>query len=646
MIGQLLAGRYLILETLGTGGFSETYLARDKYLPEYPLCVVKRLQLPPASPIDLATAHQFFAREAQILGQLSHDQIPTLLAYCGEPEQVYLVQEYIEGESLAHWVEAGNRLTAAAAITLLLDLLPVLAYIHEQDVIHHDIKPHNVIYRHRDYKLVLIDFGAADRLSDRVSDQMPDQVPGRAATSAPLTIGTPGYMPDEQDYGQSQFNSDLYALGILVIYLLTGIDPAQFQVDPISGELAWRCYLPDPTIAPPLLKILDQMVRVAWRDRYAQATDVITDLQALTTTRLAPAKSIKQRWVPSQRQFWQQVRGVAGWLLVVGVIGGIYLSINPGPTKALWARWNVWIKPSDLHLHKLYEIPLSTKLDRMVIAPNDRILVTAGADRVLRTWSLKSGSRLRTLAHPTGKITALSISRDSQLLVSGSQDGTIYLWHLESGKLLRTFKGQSHPVLAVAINPKANMIASSQGGTMRLWQTNGKLAQTWTIPDVAITAITYGAPGQLISASSARADPRLSQIQVWDWQTGKLQQTLIGHTTAIGLLQSVDSARLVSVGADRALLWNLPRQELATVFPIDSARSLAAVWHNQHLVTVHPNGSIRLWTKQAEPLSKQVGQLRPSQAVALSANQRYVVCWGADQRLRVWQMDPRAIANF
>ena len=644
MIGQLLAGRYLILETLGTGGFSETYLARDKYLPHYPLCVVKRLQLPPDSPVSLEAAQQLFEREARILGQLgqAHGQIPTLLAYCGNPEQVYLVQEYIEGENLASWIDAGHRLTATAAIALLLDLLPVLDYIHSCQVIHHDIKPNNLIYRHHDSKLVLIDFGAASLGSEPASADS-------TSADAPLTIGTPGYMPDEQDRGRSQFNSDLYALGMLVIHFLTGVDPCQIKRDPITGELDWQRYLSNPTIEPQFLKILDQMVRVVWRDRYTQATDVIAALESLTVSTPARPKAMKQRWVPTRQQFWQKTRTLVKWTVIAGAIGSVGLLFNQEQAKILWMRWSLLADRSDADLHKLYEIRLNAQLDQMLIAPNDRLLVTAEANQVLQVWSLTSGSRLHVLSGSTGKVTTLGMSRDSQLLVSGGQDGTVRLWQVDSGKLLRTFKSNQAPVSAVAISADGKRVASgSQDGTVRLWQVaRGTLERTLTIPRTAVTAVAYSAEDQVISASSARADPGLRQIQVWNQQTGKLEQTLTGHTATIVGLQALEAPLLLSVGQDRTLLWNLQKAELAVAFPPDSARSVAAVWRNRQLVTVHDNGSIRAWTnKTGEPLFKQVGKVSPSPVVKLSADQRYVVCLGADHQLRVWQMNPTQIANF
>jgi serine/threonine protein kinase len=672
MIGQLLAGRYLILETLGTGGFSETYLARDKYLPHYPLCVVKRLQLPPDSPISLEAAQQLFEREAKILGQLgqAHEQIPTLLAYCGDPEQVYLVQEYIEGENLASWISTGKRLTVAAAIALLFDLLPVLDYIHSCKVIHRDIKPDNLIYRHRDSKIVLIDFGAAGispelaeadggnlfRLVNafRNAGIVPELAqPDRNSTAGALIIGTPGYMPDEQDDGQSQFNSDVYALGMLVIHLLTGVDPCQIQPDPISGELDWHCYLSDPTIDPRFLKILDQMVRVSWRDRYLHAADVLVALKSLTASTSISvnvlSQAMKRQWLPRPRQLGRRLRALAGGLLVAGTIGSAYFLVNHEQAKTLWMQWNLLADHSDTHLHKLYEIQLSAQLDQMLIAPNDRLLVTAAANQALQVWSLSSGALRQTLSGSTSKVTTLGMSRDSQLLVSGGQDGVVRLWQVDSGKLLRTFKGHPAPISAVAISADAKLVASgSQDGTVRLWNVSrGILERTLTIPDAAVTAVAYGANNRVISASSARADPTLNQIQVWQQQTGQLEQTLAGHTTKIVGLQALEAPLLLSMGADRTLLWNLQRAELAVGFPPDSGRSMAAVWRNQHLVTVHDNGSIRAWTDKTQaPLFKQVGKVNPSLAAKLSANQRYLVCWGADQRLRVWQMDPTQIANF
>jgi serine/threonine protein kinase len=292
MIGQLLTGRYLILEKLGAGGFSETYLARDKYLPRHPLCVVKRLRLSSNHSISPETAQRLFEMEASVLERLGqhHTQIPTLFAYCHEQEQVYLVQEYVEGENLGRWFAQGQRLSSKTATKLLRELLPVLDFLHSRRVIHKDIKPSNLIRRKRDGKVVLIDFGAACILPE-----YPSHSPAESEDLS-LVIGTPGYMSDEQQQGMPQLNSDLYALGMLVIHLLTGVHPREFKQDLISGEMDWHRYLGEQTVEPKLIAILDRMVRVKPGDRYLLASDVLKDLRTLSRVRHAWQQASDSKW--------------------------------------------------------------------------------------------------------------------------------------------------------------------------------------------------------------------------------------------------------------------------------------------------------------------------------------------------------------
>ncbi len=677
MIGQLLVERYLILNELGKGGFSETFLARDKYLPQYPLCVVKQLKLPTNSPVSLEMAQQCFATEAQILAQFgaesgaqfgsSHPQIPTLLAYCQAPDQVYLVQEYIEGESLHQWVAQGRRLTATAAIALLLDLLPVLDYIHSHQVIHRDIKPSNLIRRHADGKIVLIDFGAAGWLGETpanaganagaITGSEPD-----ASDHNELIIGTPGYMPPEQDLGQCQFNSDLYALGMLVIHLLTGVEPQQWQPDPITGAWDWQSHWPDAPRQPQLLAILNQMVQLDGRDRYQRATEVLAALQNLALAK--PARQLRPqdtpRWFQTQtpRPVFRPVfRLVALVVLVLGVAGGLYRHQTHGFALALLSQWP--LASASTPWRSLQQWPLPVRVDEMLITPNNQVLVTAGADRVVRLWSLPTGAPLLALpsGRSGGKVTALSVSADSRWLVSGSGDGTVRLWQVATGQLQGTFQASDQAVTTVAISPDAQtVVGGGRDGKLRLWAVaTGALVRSLTLPKVAlsgpgpanaaVTAVAYGATSaQLFSASSDR------QIQIWNGRSGTLMRTFTGHRETIVGLQAVDADTLLSFGRDRTLQWDLKREELGRVFPSESAVTHPAQAHQHNLVTVNAQGTIRGWTNvagKAQPRDAPfgiapasiLGQLGQTLNFAISPNQRYCVSQTVDRQLHLWQLN-------
>jgi len=145
MLGQLLDRRYRIIQTLGVGGFGQTYIAEDTKLYNSK-CVVKQLKPLATDPMTLKVARRLFDSEAQVLHQLgSHDQIPRLLAHFEENQEFYLVQELIEGHPLSDELTPGKRLSESYVISLLQSNLTALAFVHQKKVIHRDIKPPNLM---------------------------------------------------------------------------------------------------------------------------------------------------------------------------------------------------------------------------------------------------------------------------------------------------------------------------------------------------------------------------------------------------------------------------------------------------------------------------------------------------------------------
>ncbi|MFN6484802.1 MAG: protein kinase domain-containing protein [Nostoc sp. DedQUE03] len=326
MIGQIIGGCYQILNQFGKGGFGVTFTAIDIRRPGNPQCIVKQFKPMSSDPNTLTIAKRLFDTEAEKLERLGHhDQIPRLLAFFPENQEFYLVQEYIEGHDLTQELISGEQLSEATVIKLLQDILEVLAFVHQQNLIHRDIKPSNILRRRSDGKIVLIDFGAVKEVSTQVINP-------QGKTTLTVAIGTPGYMPAEQVKGKPTFHSDIYAVGIIAIQALTGINPypVGLPTDSQTGEIVWRTHA---QVSPKLANIIDKMVLYDYRQRYGSANEV---LQAIKT--LSPK--------PRSRKLWLSVSAVA--IITLLILWILYQFINPKPTLSTSEERGITIKyPSD-----------------------------------------------------------------------------------------------------------------------------------------------------------------------------------------------------------------------------------------------------------------------------------------------------------
>lgn len=272
MLGKVLHGRYQVFQALGSGGFGHTYVARDLHRPGYPKCVVKHLKPNTDNPKFLSTAKRLFNSEAEILEQLGkHEQIPQLLAYFEEDQNLFLVQELIEGYSLETELLATQQWTESQVIQFLREVLEILEFIHQHQVIHRDINPSNLIRRQQDGKWILIDFGAVKQIQTQL--QSP-----QAQAARTVIIGTIGYIAREQSMGQPQPNSDIYSLGMIAIQTLSGLHPSQLQSNPHTGEVIWQHQV---QISSKLADVISGMVLADFRRRYASATEVLDALRQL-----------------------------------------------------------------------------------------------------------------------------------------------------------------------------------------------------------------------------------------------------------------------------------------------------------------------------------------------------------------------------
>ena len=264
MKGKILGSRYKVLADIAKGGFGKTFLAEDIQLPQKDRCVVKQLLVSVETSQLMAVARRLFQTEASTLHSLGHhQQIPKLLAYFEEDEKFYLVQQYIEGQTLKEELATGEVWSEDRVIELLKDGLEVLKFIHSKGIIHRDLKPDNLICRQSDRKLVVVDFGTVKKV-------LQEQTSSEGLT---VVVGTKGYMPMEQAIGKPVPISDLYALGTIAIQALTQVEPLELEEE--DGELVWEHLA---SVDPRLAKILTQMTRYHHQDRYQSAREALQDL--------------------------------------------------------------------------------------------------------------------------------------------------------------------------------------------------------------------------------------------------------------------------------------------------------------------------------------------------------------------------------
>ncbi|XGV95954.1 MAG: protein kinase [Leptolyngbya sp. BL-A-14] len=280
--GTVLRQRYLIQQVLGQGGFGRTYLALDQERFNEP-CVLKEFIVPYHDGTLIEKSKILFHREASTLYQIQHPQIPRFWAAFEDEQRFFLVQDFVDGQTyrqlLSERKQKGQTFSEMEVLHFLNHLLPVLACIHHQGIIHRDISPENVILQKQPATQleptqplpeaglpVLIDFGAVKEATSHWP-----------LISTPTRVGKVGYAPPEQlQTGKVYPNSDLYALAATALVLLTGREPPTL-LD--SRTLTWN-WEPYAQVGDELAMVLRRMLAVYPGDRYQSANEVLQDLQS------------------------------------------------------------------------------------------------------------------------------------------------------------------------------------------------------------------------------------------------------------------------------------------------------------------------------------------------------------------------------
>jgi serine/threonine protein kinase len=272
-VGTVLQNRYRIIQILGQGGFGRTYLAEDQRRFNE-LCAIKEL-IPTATGTGAwEKAQELFAREAAILYQIQHPQVPQFRERFEQDQRLFLVQDYVAGKTYRALLDERKAIdqtfTEAEVLLLMRSLLPVLEHLHTRGIIHRDISPENIILRESDRLPVLIDFGVVKELATKLQSLN--------ASTPVTTVGKLGYAPSEQmQTGRAYPSSDLYALAVTVLVLLTGKEPQELFDE---NQLTWN-WQKLVKVDPRFAQILNRMLSHSPSDRFASVADLTQALQAL-----------------------------------------------------------------------------------------------------------------------------------------------------------------------------------------------------------------------------------------------------------------------------------------------------------------------------------------------------------------------------
>ncbi len=351
----ILDGRYIPFQRLRQGGFGSVFLAYDRRTPTMKRCIVKQLRFNTSfTPAQITTATNLFHREAEVLESLGeHPRIPRFFAFLeidaeefssAVPQRLlYLVQDYIAGQDLQRELQTKGKLNEIEVRQILQEVLEILDFMHSRNVIHRDVKPSNIV-RDLSGKLYLIDFGAVKQIISTATTIA--QVPALGVTG----ICTPEYAPAEQRQCHAIYpSSDLYALGVTCLHLMSGEHPPNL-FDFRNHTWLWDKVGIDQQSQ--LFRVLERMLKEVPIDRFQSARAALVSLNGAKTLGNGlgnnndtvipldthPQQSPSKFLVPANRRLAAAGVGIIGGLMATGLLA---FNLMKPPTTGSFGNYSL-----------------------------------------------------------------------------------------------------------------------------------------------------------------------------------------------------------------------------------------------------------------------------------------------------------------
>ena len=675
----LLHSRYSIVGQIGTGGFGAVYQAKDTLF-SHRLVAIKEMSQDGLSTRELAEATAAFEREALLLADLAHPNLPRIHDHFTEHGRSYVVMDFIDGDTLEDYLaKVVSRLSVEAALEIAIQLCTVLDYLHSQQpaIIFRDLKPANIMLTPGNH-VYLIDFGIARHFQ-----------PGKAKDTIPL--GSKGYAAPEQ-YGKTQTTpqTDIYGLGATLHELLTGDDPSLTPFHFAAVNIG------KSPISAQLNALLKQMVEMEMSKRPANMAIVKRTLQSLV------AQQADQKLSSAQRSSLARIKRrnfVLGLVSVVAVCSGssamtafvfgkqnqIDTSIHPllGNTPVLASATPTTSLPANA---KILSLPLYTyrghegTVTAVAWSPHgDRIASAGTTDSSVQVWNANTGSPVLAPAleiYPTGnrlprhkgvpvlfdtnnqRVDALAWSSDSTHIAVALGNDTAYIWSIETGDVSPELWGLPGDANALAWSPDGSRIATVSGNVsvQVCSATTGIVAFTCTGHTRAVLTLAWSPDGKQIASGGADGI-----LQIWDATTGYALFTDTSHTAGINAVAWSPDSKQIAAGSSDGIVrvWDVAKGNALFTYRGHAGSVNAVAWqqgpllfsaNETRIATGGADGTVQVWSfgktknakdQQAMTLQGDVlvyrGHSDQVTSVAWSPDGERIASGSVDGTVQLWQ---------
>lgn len=500
-----------------------------------------------------------FLAQAQITAHLDHPHVVRLLDYGIENAIPYLAMQYVPNGSLRQLHPRGSQLPITTVVVYVKQVAAALQYIHDQGLIHCDVKPHNMLLNSR-HEVMLSDFGIA----------VISQRGGYRRESVSDFEGTILYAAPEQIRSRPRVASDQYALGVVVYEWLTGTWPFRGSIDEIASQHVLNTPPPLREKVPAITPAVEQVVlRALEKDptrrfesvhAFAIALERASRLETPQHT-IIPGSPLPFA-LPSRRTTPPAMLAPKALLTYRGHTDHIYaLAWSPDgnsiASSSLDETIQLWRADSGQTLHTHHTNAL--KGQALAWSPDGRYLASTNGllCDTIQTWQVSTG--LKASAYPpcnghTEPINALAWSPDGTYLASASDDGTARVWDVHSGRSMLTYRAHTASVKAVAWSPDGNyLVSAGEDNTVQVWNArSGRNRLIYYGHRDKVNAIAFSPDGSSIASASNDG-----AVQLWDATSGRKKLVYTGHSGFVTTLAwSPDGSRLASAGLDDTIqVW-------------------------------------------------------------------------------------------